>query len=759
MTTDNVFTRITLQKAAELDSSIPLVAGQYPKFVVNLSKSIQGVTAEELGEAITRTENAAKAAKTSEANAKTSESAAKASQTASKTSETNAKNSENAAKASQTAAASSQTAAASSQTAAAGSATAAKTSQDAAKASQDAAKTSETNAKNSENAAKSSQTAAASSQSAAKTSETNAKTSETNAKISQTEAKKSQDAALASQTAAKTSETTTLGALSKYIPIGTGGANPAFKYATGNHGYFTWMEGGTRQAYIGFTSNGSKVFEFRNEKTDGDLNLTTVGSGRVTIKGTPAVVEGQDGFHGGTSTVRINNEQEFLNATSDRKISSTIFRNDQPTGIAGVSRYAPSFLFKTGDTWANLSIDYTSGRLRTRAGSSASGTTTPSRTYPFSDEVWTRDEADGRFQPKGDYATNTALNGKFDKTGGELSGNLKATGSIQTNQGEITAYRNNGSGVQISGSGNEAVIKSREMGGAWQTHIIPNSPGTLMQVGDFGFGRNSSTNVPTEKVSDYRVNSIMYAPNSKTDSFFGLNHHLLNIFGASSSAYGYQVGFGAGSEKVGFRAIINNVVRDWQEFYTTANTTEDANGFIKKASPIVKLYSDRLELNEESQGVTLNKVGTGHYIIEGVLGFNSDGAWGINGGVVVPKDENDQPIMWVKTKVLKGGNIEVRTFHRQHQDSPALFQNYRIKEVLDNKPVYYEDGEVVDIPDNTWIDLRVEMPIDSIYNLKREKEESAMEEQIRRGRREEALGSIVNTQNYWLTNDTFELHK
>ncbi len=158
----------------------------------------------------------------------------------------------------------------------------------------------------------------------------------------------------------------------------------------------------------------------------------------------------------------------------------------------------------------------------------------------------------------------------------------------------------------------------------------------------------------------------------------------------------------------------------WVKVLDSNNTTRDPNGFVKIASPIVELFKDGVILNNESEGVTFEKLGTGHYLVKGTLGFNSDGGWGVNGGIVVPKDENDQPIMWVKSKILKDGDIEIKTFHRQHKESPDPFQNWRVKEVIDNEPVYYKDGDVVDIPDNTWIDLRVQMPADSIFNKKKE---------------------------------------
>ncbi|WP_310513141.1 hypothetical protein [Arsenophonus sp.] len=143
----------------------------------------------------------------------------------------------------------------------------------------------------------------------------------------------------------------------------------------------------------------------------------------------------------------------------------------------------------------------------------------------------------------------------------------------------------------------------------------------------------------------------------------------------------------------------------------------DSNGFFKKASPIIKIYANgNFETNEESEGATVQRLDTGKYLISGILGYNADGAWGINGGVSIPKDINGLELIYVKDKVLAEGSIEIQTFHRQHSHLPEDFQNVRIKEIIDGKPVYYADGERVDIPPSTWLDVRVEMPVDSIWN-------------------------------------------
>lgn len=117
------------------------------------------------------------------------------------------------------------TAAATSEKNAKASETAAKESETNAKASETAAKISETNAKSSETAAKSSETNAATSETNAKTSEDNAKTSETNAASSATAAEKSNANAAKSETSAENSATSAEESadLAKSYAVGTDG--------------------------------------------------------------------------------------------------------------------------------------------------------------------------------------------------------------------------------------------------------------------------------------------------------------------------------------------------------------------------------------------------------------------------------------------------------------------------------------------------------------------------------------------------------
>ena len=53
----------------------------------------------------------------------------------------------------------------------------------------------------------------------------------------------------------------------------------------------------------------------------------------------------------------------------------------------------------------------------------------------------------------------------------------------------------------------------------------------------------------------------------------------------------------------------------WRMFYDTENTTVDANGFIKEASPIVRLSSDGIEDPAQPVGATFERVDAGHYAL------------------------------------------------------------------------------------------------------------------------------------------------
>ncbi|EBN1854535.1 phage tail protein [Salmonella enterica] len=165
--------------------------------------------------------------------------------------------------------------------------------------------------------------------------------------------------------------------------------------------------------------------------------------------------------------------------------------------------------------------------------------------------------------------------------------------------------------------------------------------------------------------------------------------------------------------------------------WDNSNTVVDGNGFIKQASPVVRIFSDGgYETNDESEGVVVTRIQTGEYLIEGGTGLNADAAWGgIDGGFEIPVDRNKLARIWIDYEVNADGSVLVRTYHRVHPSAPPFAQN-RIGNT-DISGMFTEtvaDGEPVDIPADSFVSVRVEMPENSIWNKKQEATRIAMEE-------------------------------
>ena len=122
--------------------------------------------------------------------------------------------------------------------------------------------------------------------------------------------------------------------------------------------------------------------------------------------------------------------------------------------------------------------------------------------------------------------------------------------------------------------------------------------------------------------------------------------------------------------------------------------TVDANGVIKKASPIVRLFADKIELNDEAeeQNITYEKLDIGDYLIKGSTGFAQEG-WYIE----TPKDANGNVLVAVVYEQLKNNDIRVKTYSKMVDKITG--------DVVPNTK------EPKDIPPTRWIDIRLnELP-------------------------------------------------
>lgn len=232
----------------------------------------------------------------------------------------------------------------------------------------------------------------------------------------------------------------------------------------------------------------------------------------------------------------------------------------------------------------------------------------------------------------------------------------------------------------------------------------------VLKVGDFGIGRPDGSLVFNTTSQDTLLASLggyglsVFRNNQQIPAPWDIWNYSSNLFFKAGDTYSMiSIPFeNAGKIKV-FGGAEGQGWKTSRTIYDTVNTTVDVNGFIKAASPIVKIFHDgSFETNEHSDGVSVKKVSTGVYLISGSLGLNSDAGWGgVDGGFEIPIDRNKQPRVWLDYEVKEEGSILVKTYHRTHPTSPVFARN-ELEGI--------SDGDPIDIPKDAFISVRVEMP-------------------------------------------------
>lgn len=189
-----------------------------------------------------------------------------------------------------------------------------------------------------------------------------------------------------------------------------------------------------------------------------------------------------------------------------------------------------------------------------------------------------------------------------------------------------------------------------------------------------------------DAASTYQFGSSLLSRVGDTYATFSVNHLNGNL----------RVSGGGVSGGIATTNYINNI-------WGSRNTTVDVNGFIKQASPIVKIFGNgEYETNIDAEGVTVKRLAEGVYEVSGCLGLNSDASWGgVDGGFEIPIDRNKQPRVWLDYEIKEDGSILVKTYHRTHPTSPVFARN---------EIEGFSDGDPIDIPSDAFISVRVEMP-------------------------------------------------
>jgi hypothetical protein len=173
----------------------------------------------------------------------------------------------------------------------------------------------------------------------------------------------------------------------------------------------------------------------------------------------------------------------------------------------------------------------------------------------------------------------------------------------------------------------------------------------------------------------------------------------------------WPYGTPGGSGTVKFQSIYDGSPTPWIELYHTGNTTRGSGGALSAASPILRIAnvadSQRGDLNEqtfepagswgvannEARGVSVERLGIGHYQVVGSLGLALEG-WRTH--------DPSSP---------EGGRMLGITESEQQKDGTVIIRLFKQRWTLtDDGEMVPGRGAPMDVPLNSWIDVRLEMP-------------------------------------------------
>ncbi|HED6238358.1 TPA: phage tail protein [Enterobacter sichuanensis] len=258
------------------------------------------------------------------------------------------------------------------------------------------------------------------------------------------------------------------------------------------------------------------------------------------------------------------------------------------------------------------------------------------------------------------------------------------------------------------------------------TNVIDQSAGSLVRNRDFGIGGNAGAGegVP---IGSYGNNANYMALNgwyggagvNATNHFDGFSPLLTMCRFAGGYIGQIQI---TNNGKMGIRGGTGATVSNqgtwtpWYEVYSTGNTTKASDGTLKAASPVARIVASqeacqRADIaedgfswcgcgtaNAEAEGITISRLNIGVYVLAGSAGLASEG-WQL----LPPMDPCGMGELGVVEAERTGnGELTIRLFKRKYM-------------LGDDGEIIKTKGELIDVPANSWIDVRLDMPTDSVF--------------------------------------------
>ena len=288
----------------------------------------------------------------------------------------------------------------------------------------------------------------------------------------------------------------------------------------------------------------------------------------------------------------------------------------------------------------------------------------------------------------------------------------KTNGAVPVNQGGTGATTAEGSRTNL-GLGDMATKSSGETEGAGMT------------VGAFGIGRPSGIKITNETGTPGLVTALSgygFIP-------FRNEQNITGRIAASSPALWVRSGgtfaflsipyVSSAPVRISGGLISNGTIDYTRTLYDDLNTTKASDGTLKAASPVARIVKSQEECqrtdideqgftwcgcgtaNAEAEGITLSRLDVGVYTLTGSAGLASSG-WQL----LPPMDPGGMGELGVvEAEQTESGGITIRLFKRRYMLSEE-------GEIVKTK------GAPMDVPANSWIDVRLDMPEDSIWNTK-----------------------------------------
>ena len=210
--------------------------------------------------------------------------------------------------------------------------------------------------------------------------------------------------------------------------------------------------------------------------------------------------------------------------------------------------------------------------------------------------------------------------------------------------------------------------------------------------------------------------------NGSTDTYTGM----LTLRGWHDSSGGGYVSWQLASTSQGLKyrqgngtvtGLANVGFSTTHTIYSTQNTTKASDGTLKAASPVARIVKSQEECqrtdidepgfvwcgcgtaNAEAEGITLSRLDVGVYVLTGSAGLASEG-WQL----LPPMDPGGMGELGVvEAEQTENGGLTIRLFKRKYL-------------LGDEGEIVKTKGKPMDVPVNSWIDVRLDMPDDSAFN-------------------------------------------